>query len=231
MIDNTDNKFCSAAEALNFAVDKSKGDYIVFVHQDILFEKNDVLEKIYEYVRMLPDKILGAAGKNDKNGTITNIKHGIPPRQAGEIRVNGFEKVQTLDECLFIIPKNLFYKVNFDEKSIKNWHLYAVDYCLEAAKLDIESYVIDLNGVYHRSSGFSMNEHYYSTLRNIAKKHRNTTKYIYTTMGNWPTNRIVLEFYVLKHKLKRLLKKLLLILSNNTIKKQCVIGKKQQKNT
>lgn len=45
MIDNRNNKFNSAAAALNYGVEKASGDVLVFLHQDIEFLSDDVLKK------------------------------------------------------------------------------------------------------------------------------------------------------------------------------------------
>lgn len=69
------------------------------------------------------------AGIKNSLGVMTNIKHGNPPALAGNIQIERPEKVQTLDECLVIIVKKTFDKLQFDELVCDDWHLYAVNYC------------------------------------------------------------------------------------------------------
>jgi GT2 family glycosyltransferase len=186
--DNTNGQFKSAAEALNQGGKKANGKYIMFVHQDVDLCSNTWLEEVEKILEKLSNLgIAGVAGKSEnKTGVITNIKHDNPPRFAGKIQIKKPSKVQTVDECLTIIPKSVFNKLRFDEKVCNDWHLYAVDYCLSIKRLGFDSYVIPVF-VYHKSSGYSMSEKYFITLKKVLKKHKNYYNKIYTTMGNWST--------------------------------------------
>lgn len=199
-VDNTKGSFESAAEALNYGGRKAKGKYIMFVHQDVDLSSNTWLVEVEKIVDSLPNiGIAGVAGKIDENGVITNIKHGNPPKFAGKIQIDKPTKVQTLDECLIIIPKSIFNVLQFDDKVCNDWHLYGVDYCLSAKKMGFEAYVIPMN-IYHLSTGTtnksslqvilslgSLPGGYYKTMKKLLNKHKNS-KQIYTTCGNWNTS-------------------------------------------
>lgn len=189
LMDNTDGKFKSAAEALNEGGKEAKGKYIMFTHQDIDFLSDNWLKNAENTLDSIPDLgIAGVAGKlNIKKGIITNIKDGIPPKYAGTTKIKSVMKVQTLDECLFIIPKNIFKILKFDEETCNDWHLYAVDYCLNVIKLGFNVYVLPFL-LYHRSPGFSVSKKYYLTMKKMLNKHKNDYKWIYTTMGDWNTS-------------------------------------------
>lgn len=188
LIDNIDRTFKSATEALNCGGRKAKSDYIMFVHQDVDLFSNTWFEEVEKILDKLPNLgIAGVAGKSkNKEGVITNIKHDSPPRFAGKIQFEKPTKVQTVDECLIIIPKSIFTKLQFDENTCNDWHLYAVDYCLSVQKIGFNSYVIPMF-IYHKSPGYSMSEQYYKTLKKILKKYKNYYAMVYTTMGNWST--------------------------------------------
>ncbi len=187
LIDNTQNRFKSAAEALNYASEKAKGEYLMFVHQDFELDSDKWLDEAEKTLNILPDLgIAGVAGKYDRN-CISNIKTGYPPILAGPIQIKEPKKVQTVDECLIIIPKKIFDEIQFDEVVCDNWHLYATDYCLMAKKAGYDVYVLPMEG-YHSSPGYSFSEgDYYSTLRKLVDKHKNEYKWIYTTTGSWST--------------------------------------------
>lgn len=187
-IDNTQGNFKSAAEALNYGGKQAKGKHIMFVHQDVDLSTNTWLEEVEKMLDELPNLgIAGVAGKSkNKEGVITNIKHDSPPRFAGKIQFEKPTKVQTVDECLIIIPKSIFTKLQFDENTCNDWHLYTVDYCLSVQKIGFNSYVMPIF-VYHKSSGYSMSEKYFVTLKKVLKKHKSYYKKIYTTMGDWST--------------------------------------------
>ncbi len=187
LLENTSQKFNSAAEALNHGGNKAKGEYLMFVHQDYDLESDRWLADAEEIINNLENVgIVGVAGKYDRN-MISNITTGVPPFLAGPIQIKEPKKVQTLDECLIIIPKKIFKEIQFDEDVCDNWHLYATDYCLTAQKAGYDVYVIPLGG-YHASPGYSFSpEAYYSTLKKLVKKYKGDYKWIYTSTGSWST--------------------------------------------
>jgi len=199
LLDNRQRKFKSAAEAFNYGGEKAKGNYIMFVHQDIDLCSNSWLEEAEKFMDKLPNLgIAGIAGASEE-GIITNIKHGIPSSPAGDIYITTPKEVQTLDECLIIIPKSIFNLLKFDEKVCNDWHLYAVDYCLSIKNLGYHVFVLPMYA-YHLSSGLPpksklrkmvdlgpLPKSYYKTLRKVAKKHKSHFRKIYTTCGNWNT--------------------------------------------
>jgi hypothetical protein len=135
---------------------------------------------------------------------LTNLTHGDPPTPAGHIRIDKPERVQTVDECLFIIPKTVFAKLGFDEQVCSDWHLYAVEYCLDAAKLGYEAYTLPLEA-HHRSTGASMSKMYHKTLSKVARKHRGELPWIHTSLGSWRT-RVPISLQVLSVRWKRKLR-------------------------
>lgn len=189
LIDNTENKLKSAAESFNNSAKDAEGKYIMFVHQDIDLLTDNWLKNAEDTLDSIPKLgIAGVAGKlNIKKGIITNIKDGIPPKCAGTTKIKNITRVQTLDECLFIIPKSIFKILKFDEELCDDWHLYAVNYCLDVIKLGFYVYVLPLS-LYHRSSGFSISEKYYQTIKKMLHKYKHDYKWIYTTVGDWNTS-------------------------------------------
>jgi len=203
LLDNTQEKFKSAAEALNYGGKKAKGKYIMFVHQDVDLSSDSWLEEVEKTVDSIQNLgVAGVAGRKDKKGVMTVIKHGNPSVHAGSITIKKPEEVQTLDECLIIVPKSVFQVLQFDEKVCDDWHLYAVDYCLSVAgRLGYGIFVLPMY-IYHLSRGFvskskfkkildlgSLPKSYYSTLRKLLRKHRKYFKKVYTTCGIWNTAR------------------------------------------
>ncbi|MGC9219376.1 MAG: glycosyltransferase family 2 protein [Athalassotoga sp.] len=214
LVDNTKNEFKSAAEALNFGASKARGDYFVFLHQDISFISPESLEQLEKVLQKLPQKfVAGPAGaiqaSTRDNRVVTNIKHGNPPVYAGGkngLKIKDPYKAQTLDECMMVIPKEVFDVLKFDKDTCSGWHLYVVDYCISALKMDIPTYVIPVD-VYHRSSGNSMNKEYYRILQKVTNKHKSSVDYLYTTMGAWPTSPLSLKIKLAKISTKEFIKK------------------------
>lgn len=202
-LDNTNNKFKSAAEALNHGSKKANGKYLMFVHQDVKLNGENWLEsseKLLDNINKLG--VAGVAGIGKKYTRIlSNIKHGVPPKDAGKIKINNIEEVQTLDECLFILKKEVFNRYCFDENTCDGWHLYAVDLCLSLEKKGYVNIVMPLP-VYHLSTGHKkinkikmilnigrLPVEYYNCLKKVIQKHRVYYKYIYTTCGVWNTTK------------------------------------------
>jgi hypothetical protein len=185
-IDNTTNKYKSASEALNYGGNKAKGKYLIFVHQDVdLLTKTilDDLELILDNTSNLG--VAGVAGKSKNSRYIvSNIKEGIPPKDVSDIHIKKPVKVQTVDECFFVIPKSVFNTVKFDEKVCDGWHLYGVDYCLDVKEMGLDVYVVPIK-LYHRSAANSFSIDYYFTVKKLIKKHEKSFNSITTTMGNW----------------------------------------------
>ena len=184
LVDNTDGKFKSASEALNYGAKMAKGDYLMFVHQDVDLCSETWLKNVESMLNSLSNLgIAGVAGKS-KEGVKSNIEHGIPPIRAGKIQLNVPTKVQTLDECLVIVPKSIFNILKFDEKICNDWHLYAVEYCLRIIKHSLDVFVIPIF-VYHASAGYSISKNYFSVLENVLEKYKHDYDCIYTTVWNW----------------------------------------------
>lgn len=210
LIANTNGKFKSAAQALNEGAEKANGDYIMFVHQDIDLKSNEWL-KDTEYILGSLDNfgICGVAGISpwDEDEIISNIQQGNPPQNISKKRIKTPQKVQTADECLFIIPRSVFKILKFDQEVCSDWHLYAVDYSLSIKYRGFKVFVLP-SDIYHSSPGNSMSEQYYLTLKKVLKKHKNHYKVVFTTMGGWTS---VYPLYIQKKK-PLLKKKLLTIL-------------------
>lgn len=202
LVDNTRGRYRSAAEALNWGGKRAKGKYVMFVHQDVDLCSNSWLEEAEKILDSLPDLgIAGVAGKReDVKGVMTISQHGDPPKLAGGIYIEKIVEVQTLDECLVIIPKSVFHTLQFDGEVCNNWHLYAVEYCLSARESGFGVYTIPMF-IYHKSTGASTKNRfqtilslgslpgeYYQTLGKLLKKHKDYIRRVYTTCGDWNTS-------------------------------------------
>ena len=192
LVDNTANRFSSAAKALNYGASLARGDYLMFIHQDVLLPWPDWLSRAESYLDSLPQLgIAGVAGMIDGGSTNDSrgrniIEHGDPL----EVWTWGHpiakpEPVQTLDECLVLIPKKVFDSRSFDEVICNGWDLYAVDYSLSIRQVGLGVFVLPLM-IHHRSKGH-IEESYYVTLNEVLKKYRNHSRRINTTVDSWNT--------------------------------------------
>jgi len=214
LVDNTQNTFKSAAQALNHGFNLSRGEYIIFAHQDIIFEDKNFLNDIVEYIDFLDgESIIGAAGIKEKKSVYSNITHGNEQYTVGKYRVTDPVKIQTLDEVLIGVKRSVFQKLYFDDTTCDNWHLYGVDLCLSAKKIGIDSYVIPI--VFHHNSGGNVNKGYMDSLSKVVRKHKSEFKQIHTTISSVNTLSYQKSFYNLTYYSKKYwrpkLKKIILI--------------------
>lgn len=186
-LDNSEGRYASAAEALNELGSRATGDFLMIVHQDVRIDDTRFLEKAEASLRSLePFGVAGAAGCGpDSDRTKTAILCGTPPRRPGDA-IDAPVEVQTVDECLFFIPTEVFRKQEFDAATCDNWHLYAVDYCLALQEnLGLRCLVVPFE-VYHRSAGV-VNAAYFRSLRKVLIKHKKKQKKVFTTVDVWAT--------------------------------------------
>lgn len=200
LVDNRGGRFPSAAAGLNYGGAEASGEYIVFAHQDVRLLGNDWLPRISAMLHGLP--ALGVAGvagmrKGKRWGPFT--VGGTPYAERALFVFQGPDKeplerrrtftspveVQTLDEQLLIVPRDVFRSEGFDAETCAGWHLYGVDYSLSARARGLKVYSLPVP-VWHRSPG-RVDADYYVTLRRVMRKHR-AEKVMYTTCGLWYTS-------------------------------------------
>lgn len=212
-VENSTGVFKSAAAALNSGAKDAKGDFLAFVHQDVQLplDNPDWLGHAAQMMRRLPD--LGVAGVIGMTGdnrspvgqAFNSITQGVPPDvwHISNLPIDHPTVVQTLDELLLIVPRDVFATLKFDENACPSWHLYGVDYALSVRRLNRRAYVLPLT-LHHVSPG-NVNADYYRTLKILLPKHRAATKWLYTGCGVWNTSTPVL-LQKLRHKARSALR-------------------------
>lgn len=200
LIDNTSNRFSSAAKALNYGVEQAKGDVIVFLHQDIEFLQDNALETIYNFGMEHKNTVFGAAGVKAKK---TDTVEFYSSMYEGEKKVQHKCCVvptdcQTLDECLIACHKSCMETISFDEIVCNGWHLYGADLCLQAGLISsMNVMVIPMDFVWHKSNG-KVDDSYLRTQNLLSKKYQGLYSVINTTNGYQYTNpikRLLVNFY------------------------------------
>jgi len=140
IVDNRNRTFHSLPSALNFGAKYANGKYIMFIHQDVSLLGDSWLERAENILDRLDQ--FGAAGvagvteKNEYKGFLYNsgVLWGSP--------IKGAVPVQTLDEQLMIVPRDLFETLKFDERF--KFHSYCADYCLSLKERGLNVYVLPL---------------------------------------------------------------------------------------
>ena len=184
LIDNSANKYKSAAEAFNTeyeAHQEELDDILIFLHQDIAFDDTSFFERIAHELSDNKQQIIGAAGMNKKGSVCSNLKYRDNNEYIVKQQINAKESVESVDECCFAIPKELFKRLKFDVKTCDHWHLYGVDYCYSAKDDGILSYVIP-ESLYHKhndTGGLITDLHFLRTMWKLVRKHGKKHSIIY----------------------------------------------------
>lgn len=177
-VDNRNNKFFSAAHALNYGAEQSKGEWLIFLHQDIEFlDKYSLKNFCYELFKMKEESgILGLYG-NAYRPAKTNTQLNI---------------ADTLDECFVGMNKTLWEQYKFNTDICDGWHLYVVELCIRVRQKDCNVYFKDFS-IKHLSSG-TVNKAYMKTFRRLMCTYKNE-KWICTTCKTMPNISAVYYLY------------------------------------
>lgn len=177
IIDNSENEY-SIFEAYNLGIEKSNGEYLCFIHDDILFHSQNwgmVINEIFES----DDKIglIGVAGAKvktkmpsawwdcpEKYHAINIIQHFSNSKY--EHWNIGFEKpveeVVVIDGVFMVIRKN---KNIFFNEELKGFHNYDLNISFEVIKKGLRAVVTNQILIEHFSIGTINNFWYKSTIK------------------------------------------------------------------
>ena len=193
LLDNRDGRYRSAAQALNDGGRRAIGDFIMFVHQDMWLASNTWLEEAETMLRTLPDlAVAGVAGMSSagrhwyERMKFSISSFGLDER-AEVGRVHKPEEVQTLDECLLLVPRRVFERLEFDETTFDGWDCYGSDYCLSATHMGLRVCVIPLPCSHCTSRALYSIWQFKGLLKyqeRLYRKHKANYKRIYTWMGD-----------------------------------------------
>lgn len=179
-IDNQNNsRFFSAASAFNYGVKQAKGDYFVFMHQDVYLYDAKVIEKTISFLDENPTALVGSAGC-----LLKDHKLHTDMIMAGNClfdeRLNGkTEECYSLDECYFAIKKDRFMELGFDEKVCNSWHFYAVDLSYRNHWNQGKNYALSLK-IAHDSAGNIYTKSFFTSLKRIIAAYHGRAVYLYT---------------------------------------------------
>lgn len=187
-VDNSNQRFSSAAAALNWGAKQSKGDILVFLHQDIIFSQGNSLQQLLEGILQTPEHVIVG---------IYGASH-----EEREKYVGSFQIYQTLDECCVAMPRKTWEKYLFNENLCDGWHLYVVELCLRVSNDGALICAKDC-GILHLSTG-TVDRNYMKTYRKILQIYKNK-KWIATTCKSMPTNMMYYYGYYILWSIKKML--------------------------
>jgi hypothetical protein len=220
LLDNKEFSYRSAAQAYNEGSAKAKGNYLMFIHQDVLLPCRNWLKEAENSLSTISNLgIAGVAGMRQPTFINDfeifaryylleqlnlskiwyyryargNVFHGREKKPWLGKFTNEVLSTRTLDELLLIIPTGVFENLKFDEATCDDWHLYGVDYSLSAFQKCLNVCVLP-HSVVHLSMG-KVKKEYFKTLLKLVEKHR-TEKIINTTIRPWFTRPKLTELQI-----------------------------------
>ena len=154
----------SICEAYNKGAEKSKYDYLLFIHEDVEFETRGWGKILTEKYFTLPNcGILGLAGNRKKfhlpggvnsglaQSTLLFLRHKGEVKKAYEIYDDSPIQVKVVDGVFLAMKREVWKKLKFDE-TIKGFHFYDIDISLRAAEI-YQNYLIHDFYFVHFSKG------------------------------------------------------------------------------
>lgn len=139
-----------ASIGLNEGLSRANADYVCLVHQDVFLPTGWLMRLMNAVHRLNEAKrrwgVLGVFGR-DENGAFHGRVWSSGLNRELNHAVTEATSVVTLDELLLVVRTDV--GLRFDE-NLPGFHLYGTDIVMEAARMGLESYVID-NPVVHNS--------------------------------------------------------------------------------
>jgi GT2 family glycosyltransferase len=149
------------SEAYNTGAKKSRYPYLCFVHEDVKFISKNWGQNLITHFSTDPKcGVLGLAGSVCKNrmatswwqpvinGTETkrtNYIQGFPNGTSKHFLLNPLQEdkslVVSLDGVFMAMKRNVWEKVLFDEKLLKGFHAYDLDFTIRSSK-NFNNYVV-----------------------------------------------------------------------------------------
>lgn len=180
VIDNSENKY-SIFSAYNKGVEVSKFPYLVFVHEDILFQTQNWGKNVINHLNDRKIGLIGVAGnimatrvpaswwmtKGYKN-LIQHYKS--KGEKQSDVYQNDFspKEAVVLDGVFLASRKELFEKIKFDE-NLTGFHGYDHDICIQSKVAGFNNLVVFNILLEHFSEG-KLSFQYYENLTKVYKK-------------------------------------------------------------
>jgi glycosyltransferase involved in cell wall biosynthesis len=175
-IDNSHRQY-GICEAYNIGVERAKGDYLCFMHEDLIFHSYDWGASVEYYLGNGMTDMLGIAGsfyvpahyywRFGKIGDVhliqglhTYSEHPVYYNKGIRWDVTApLKRVAIVDGCWFCIKKEHFLdgKMRFDSETFKDFHLYDSDISMQANMAGLTISVPSDIIIEHTSEGFYTN--------------------------------------------------------------------------
>lgn len=182
--DNTITKE-GLCQVYNRLAHKAQGDFLCFVHEDVLVETSDWGNILIDKAQELNTGVIGFAGSrqfngvpfwHNKNDLSYNFMQLSP---SGELLSkfsasdeDDFSEVKVLDGMFLFCRKEIWSKHEFDESLFKQFHMYDMDFTFNVSN-QYTNYVCNTVLVKHFSLG-TINYDYYKQISLMYQKWQNS---------------------------------------------------------
>lgn len=161
---NTDN-LCNVPQALNMALDRAVGKYVVACHHDVIFPAFwlDILQREISRLDAIDDSwgVIGVMGVGPYGNHLGAIRDPHSDRVLGPLPA----KVQTLDEVCLVFKRGS--GLTFAEE-LNSHHLYGADLCIQSYVSGHACYAVDAP-LTHLSAG-AMDDGFRMTARLLRER-------------------------------------------------------------
>jgi hypothetical protein len=141
-VDNRNGEFPSAGAALNHGARLAHNSVVVFVHQDVILHSLAELERAAHILRSdTRIGVLGAVGIDSQRRIVGRMRDRVV--QIGESAPVPRD-VDSLDEVLFMIRKELVLSSPLTEDPLLAWHAYGVEYAARVRRAGMRATAMDL---------------------------------------------------------------------------------------
>lgn len=182
-VDNSYNRY-TLFSAYNAGIRRSKGEYICFLHEDVVFHTEHWGQKVIEHLQVPNVGICGVAGyeivtrvpilckdniqcmniiQSDNNGK-KRSRMKVKPKNCNQLR----RSVAVLDGVMLCMKRELVEHIKFDEE-LGEFHGYDVDICMQSIAQGCDNYVMYDVLLKHFSRGNRDTDYYRAMLRVFKK--------------------------------------------------------------
>jgi glycosyltransferase involved in cell wall biosynthesis len=172
VFDNREKKL-GICEAYNRAADKANGEYLCFVHEDIIIKTDGWGKELINFAKHNNDcGVIGIAGSKYANRNfiswyapehLIKVYDGISSGNNLDSETNLFyhysnpnneifSKAVCLDGVFLFVERNIWANNKFDEKTFKGFHFYDADFSFSISQ-KYQNYVYFGMDIYHFSAG------------------------------------------------------------------------------
>lgn len=202
VVDNTASQYTSIAAAYNAGAEKASSEYLCFVHEDVVIKTQNWGQALLnDFANDGTTGLIGLVGSKFKSYQPTSYTNMI---ENGKYIVSGtngsrdVEDVVCVDGLFLMTRKSAWARCRFDEKLIRGFHGYDMDYSLQVLAAGFRVVVHRGIAFAHYSSG-NRNAEWYNTNKAVSRKWRKLLPVISRDLEKGKRQLLSLELKTIVH--------------------------------